>query len=57
MDTPRAILTTKGQLDYSDFVLYWAMVNDDIIKRDEKLEDEFAALKIKLGTGRTSSDY
>lgn len=56
MDTHLAIPITKVQLDYSDLVLYWAMVNDDIIKRDEKLEDEFAALKIKLGTGRTSGD-
>jgi hypothetical protein len=33
------------------------MVGDNIIKRDEKLEAEFAALKIELGTGRTRSNY
>lgn len=53
MDIPQDIRTTKRRLDYSDLVLYWAMVEDNIIKRDEKLESEFATLKIKLGAGRT----
>ena len=58
MDTPQDTPTTKQpKYDYSDVCLYWAMVNDDIIKRDEKLEAEFAAGKIKLGTGRTSGNY
>lgn len=53
-DTP----TTKPpEWDCSDVALYWAMVSDSIIKRDEKLEAEFAALKIELGTGRTRGDY
>lgn len=58
MDTPPDIHTTKPpEYDYSDVALYWAMVGDNIIKRDEKLEAEFAALKIELGTGRTRSNY
>jgi hypothetical protein len=37
--------TSETPLSEADFCLYWAMVNDQLIERDEEIERQFASTR------------
>jgi hypothetical protein len=43
--------TNETPLRSEDFSLYWAMVNDQIIERDPKIEEQYFASTGKLDLG------